>query len=97
MHVPGAQAVELLRGLNHRLWLKGGGGAIQVNTGIGQGRKLCAELRRTESVHGIPHFNIAIVAQFQRQGKEVDIYQNCLLILTASKKQVMLNSVRRMF
>ena len=97
MHVPGAQAVKLLRGVNDRLWLKGGGGTVQINTGIGQRRKLCAELRRTESVYGIPYFNTAIVAQFPRQGKEVDIYQNCLLILMTPKKQVMLNSVRRMF
>ncbi|MFY7045756.1 hypothetical protein ACOTZ9_24580, partial [Enterobacter cloacae complex sp. ZZL003] len=59
--------------------------------------KLCAKLRRTESVHGIPHIDSTIVAQIHRQGKEVDIYQICLLILASLKKQVMLNSVRRMF
>ena len=84
MHVPGAQAVELLRRVNHRLGLQSGGGAIKVNTGIGQRRKLCAKLRRTESVHGTPHINNAIVAQFQRQGKEVDIYQIRLLIPATS-------------
>ena len=97
MHVPGAQAVKLAGCLNHRLRLKGRGGAIKINAGIGQRRKLCAKLRRTESVHGIPHIDSTIVAQIHRQGKEVDIYQICLLILASLKKQVMLNSVRRMF
>jgi len=94
MHISRAQAVEALRGLYHRQRLQRRRGAIKVNSGIDQRRELRAKLRGTESVHVIPHLNSEIVAQFQHQGKEVDIYQICLLILATSEKQVMLNSVR---
>ena len=97
MHIACTQAVELLRCFNDRLRLQGRGSAIKVNTGIGQRRKLCAKVRRTESVHGIPRVDKEIVAQFHRQGKEVGIYKICLHILATSEKQVMLNSVRWMF
>jgi hypothetical protein len=38
--------------VNDRLRLKGGGGAVQINTGIGQRRKLCAELRGLKAFMG---------------------------------------------
>jgi len=64
VHVSRAQAVKLLRGVNDGLWFKRSGGAVQIDARIGKSRKLGTKMGRIECVHGVPHSQATIVAQF---------------------------------
>ncbi len=53
MHGAGAQAVKLLRGINHHLRLERSRGAVEINTCIVQRRKLLAECGWIECGHAL--------------------------------------------
>ncbi len=53
MHGAAAQAVKLLRGINHHLRLERCGGAVEINTGVAQRGKLLAEGGGIECGHAL--------------------------------------------